>query len=299
VLPQSLETIQYRAFNRCSALTEISFAPNGNLTLIGISAFGDCNALTTLQLPEGLIEIDMFAFDHCRGLVTLSLPSTLQAIGMSAFSGCSYSLESITVAQGNPTYMAKDNCLIETQSKTLILGCKTSVIPQGVEHIGSSAFAYCVGLQSIDIPEGVLTIEYGAFEGCEALRTVNLSDSVQSIGNSAFAYCYLLANINFSENSNLQTIHDWAFSSCYRLWSYGGIIVKLPDSLTTIGESAFRDVTGCYGFVIGNNVETIGMFAFGNAYHMTIYCTAAEQPTGWDPMWNGGNNPVIWGYEAE
>ena len=68
------------------------------------------------------------AFEDCVGLTAITIGKNVSLVGARAFAGCT-ALESITVAEGNAVYHSADNCLIETSSKTLVAGCKTSVIP--------------------------------------------------------------------------------------------------------------------------------------------------------------------------
>ena len=135
-------------------------------------AFYNCSMLTTIVLPEGCTELDE-AFAGCSGLTSITIPESVTDISAHAFKGCS-ALESITVAEGNPVYHSEGNCLIETESKELIRGCKNSVIPTdgSVERIGYSAFDECTGLTSITIPESVMLIESNAFSRCTGLTSV-------------------------------------------------------------------------------------------------------------------------------
>ena len=84
--------------------------------------------------------------------------------------------------------------LIKTASKTLVAGCKNSVIPNdgSVTRIGDSAFAWCSGLTSITIP-----------------------DSVTSIGMEAFAYCGNLTDITVNG-----TMEQWSSISKGDDWNY-------------------------------------------------------------------------------
>ena len=110
----------------------------GNRALRDIPFFN----LINVTISNGVTHIDERAFENCSGLTSITIPSSVESIGDFAFSGCS-DLASITVEAGNPVYHSAGNCLIETSSKTLIRGCRNSVIPTDntVASIGDSAFS--------------------------------------------------------------------------------------------------------------------------------------------------------------
>ena len=87
--------------------------------------------------------------------------------------GITDDIETIEVEEGNPYYHSAGNCLIETQTKTLVLGCKNSVIPDdgSVTKIGKCAFNGCQALKRIEIPESVTELGYMslAYTGLEEL----------------------------------------------------------------------------------------------------------------------------------
>lgn len=68
-----------------------------------------------------------------------------------------------------------------TKTRTLVLGCKNTKIPENVTSIGSSAFSGCSGLTSINIPKGVTCIGAYAFSGCTRLSDVKIPTSVTKI----------------------------------------------------------------------------------------------------------------------
>jgi hypothetical protein len=98
-------------------------------------------------------------------------------------------LESITVARDNTVYHAVDNCLIETATSTLILGCKNSIIPSGIVKLDHFAFESCNGLISVTIPDSVTSIEDYVFGYCENLNDVTMGSNVTQIGVGAFGNC--------------------------------------------------------------------------------------------------------------
>ena len=187
-------SIGYNAFFEHELIKSV-FIPD-SVTSIGDRAFEYCNNLTSVTIGNGVKSIDDYAFAYCNSLTSVIIPESVTSIGNYAFSGCD-NLVSITVAEGNSVYHSEGNCLIETASKTLIAGCKTSVIPadDSVTGIGEGAFSYCDGLTSIVIPDSVTSIGRYAFSNCNNLTSVTIGRGVQSIGSSAFSYCYKLIEV--------------------------------------------------------------------------------------------------------
>ena len=196
-IPDSVTSIGSSAFSSCSGLTSLIIPDS--VTNISDSAFSNCTSLTSVTIPDSIISIGDSAFSRCDGLTSLTIPDSVTSIGNSAFSDCysltsitignnvtsigygvfrnCYSLTDITVSTDNIVYHSTNNCLIETESKTLILGCKNSIIPSNgsVTNIGYQAFFYCTGLTSITIPNSVTNIGGSAFDFCRNLVEVNFS----------------------------------------------------------------------------------------------------------------------------
>ena len=158
-----------------------------------------------------------------------------------------------------------------TGLKTLVIGGETTTIQnttfQGctalsnvtfnegnkVSSIGSSAFASCTSLPSIDIPASVTVIDQSVFNGCRNLKNVTIGDNVTSIGIIAF---YNTALTSFDFPGALTTIGQSAFENS----KLTGEIV-LPDALTAIGTQAFAG-TQLTGVSIPASVTSIGQAAF-------------------------------------
>ena len=185
------------------------------VTSIGDEAFGFCRS-KSIVIPEGVTSIGDHAFYKCSSLTSITIPKRVTSIGEGVFEGCS-KLESIAVEQGNPIYHSAGNCLIETTSKTLIAGCKNSVIPSdgSVTGIGDGAFSSCDSLTSVTIPVSVTSIEESAFSGCRSLKSIVIPDGVTSIGDHAFGGCSSLTSITIP--NSVTSIGDWAFSDCKSL----------------------------------------------------------------------------------
>ena len=67
-----------------SSLTAVTFNGN-NLTLIGRGAFQNCESLTAITLPEGVITLYDYCFCDCDTLQDVTIPSTVTSIGTNAF----------------------------------------------------------------------------------------------------------------------------------------------------------------------------------------------------------------------
>lgn len=170
----------------CSGLTSMTF-PN-SVTSIGDYAFSECSGLTSINIPSSVTRIGQFAFSRIGGLLSINIPSSVTSIGENPFGGCS-NLASIVVETGNLKYDSRNNCnaIIETETNTLITGCKNTSIPNNVTIIGDDAFDGCSGLNSITIPNSVTSIEWLAFYECSNLTDVYCyAENVPTTGSHAF-----------------------------------------------------------------------------------------------------------------
>lgn len=181
----SVKIIYDRAFEGINGLTG-AVIPD-SVTTIGVYAYSNCGNLQTVDFGNGVEEIGVGAFNICTKLKSIDLPATVKEIGFRAFYGCG-GLESIKVDAGNNVYGGAGSCLIDKAAKTLLRGCKNSVIPDdgSVEIIDESAFFMCRQMKSVVIPDSVTTICEEAFSSCAELEFVTVGSGVTYIGRNAF-----------------------------------------------------------------------------------------------------------------
>jgi len=218
------------------------------------------NSAKSYTVPAGVTTIGYAAFVSSAKLTSVTIPDSVTTIGDSAFAWCD-SLTSVT-------------------------------IPDSVTTIGDSAFAYCTGLTSVTIDNSVTTIGDYAFSDCTSLTSVTIGNSVTSIGDYAFAWCDSLTSVTIG--NSVTTIGEYALSDCNSLTkievaetnanyssSEDGVLFNksktelvqypignertsyiIPDSVTTIEESAFSSCKNITSISFPDSVTTIGDWAF-------------------------------------
>ena len=212
----------------------------------------------------------------CTGAVTI--PSTITysgktysvtTIGSSAFKGCT-SLTSVAIPNSVTTI---DNYAFRDCSSLASV-----TIPNSVTTIGSYAFDGCSSLASVSIPNSVTTIDNEAFYGCSSLASVTIGNSVTKISSTAFNRCSSLKGFYVdSNNPNYCSVQGVLFSKdkttliCYP--NAKGAAYEIPNSVTTIGSSAFYRCTSLTSVTIPNSVTTIGNSVFSGCSSLTsVYC---------------------------
>ncbi len=95
------------------------------------------------------------AFGNCDSLTSITIPDSITSIGYDAFRGCS-GLISIVVEGENSVYDSRNDCnaIIETATNMLIAGCRNTIIPDSVTSIERYAFSDCENLSVIRVPKG-------------------------------------------------------------------------------------------------------------------------------------------------
>ena len=133
------------------------------------NALSECINLETIELNEGVREIDESAFSDCRSLTSIVIPGTAETIGAYAFSGCRR-LEAVQIGAG-----VKE---IHRYAFQHCESLKSIAIPESVETIGECAFAYCSRLEEVCICGEVKKIEAIVFHDCVNLKTIKVLRSI-------------------------------------------------------------------------------------------------------------------------
>ncbi len=142
-----------------------------------------------------------------------------------------------------------------------------------VVSIGGSAFKWCSGLTTITLPESVTSIGDRAFSYCSSLTSVTIPASVERLGTGVFSSCLNLEEIIVSANNPVYSSLDGVLYNKDKTellkWPDKKLSVTIPESVTSIGESAFEDCRGLTTITIPNSVESIGNSAFSGCSGLT------------------------------
>ena len=197
-----------------------------------------------------------------------------------------------TTGEHTVQYMLSDKTKIGDSALYVCRNLKYIDISKSVKTIGHNSFGYCSSLTEIVIPDGVTTIGNNTFIGCSSLTSVTIPNSVISIGPNAFYQCLIHID-NFINNSSA-TGYPW-YAIIYDKIQEDGLYilgttavyckkdvtnVTIPENITSIGHTAFKDCESLSSITIPENVESIGEAAFGFCSSLNeITCLRTTAPT--------------------
>ena len=239
-IPESVISIKTDAFKGCKNIAEPVF--NSRIFVKLPSTWEG-----EYTVPDGIKYICGYAFEGCSILTTVNMPESVVDIEDHAFENSG--IISPVVTKTHFAYMP-----------TTISGSYT--IPDGVKKICGAAFKDCVNITNITIPSSVTSIGAWAFENCTSLSSVHISDltawcKINFQGNSYSNPLSLAHHIYLNENeitaleipNGITEIHDYAFRQCTGITS-----VRIPNSVTDIASSAFEGCSNILSVELDNNI---------------------------------------------
>ena len=239
-----------------SSLREKEYVVREGTEVICDGAFSWCKSLQSITIPNSVTSIGDEVFRWCKSLQSVTIPNSVTSIGDEAFSDCA-SLQSVT-------------------------------IPNSVTKIGNYAFSWCKSLQSITIPNSVTSIGNRAFILCQSLQSVTIPNSVRNIGNNAFGgcnICFFICNSQYFQNDDVCLFNKDKTAIVSRIKDCVNYII--PNSVTSIGDDAFRWCESLQSITIPNSVTSIGDIAFS-------WCKSLQSITIPNSVTSIGDNAFSW-----
>ena len=269
-----LTTIGQRALMGTAIVT---FDGGEDLTSISASAFKNCTALKSFIMPEnetGSLSIGNTAFEGDTALERIEIPvgGTL-TIGTTIFNN----------ALANEIWLKapfNSNLVGSIPSGKLV----NYIYPSFTTAIAANEWQNNTNLKSIEVTEAITSLGNNLCNGCTSLERAVFKPSVTNSGTSTFGLCSALTDLeiggdtlttlglNFAKNctslvnltitaplttlANSGNTNNGVFRGCSALTS-----IDLPDTLTTIGGSAFYGCSSLTYMTIPSAVTSIGSSA--------------------------------------
>ena len=315
----NVTTIGNYAFQDCDSLTNVSLP---EVTSIGECAFSYCNYIKTLSLPK-VTSIGNSAFYNCTNIESLTLPM-VQTIGNSAFNGCS-SLDAPEITStaltsvgsnafttpGTITLMATTPATLSSSSAfgslIIVRVPDAALATYKAANVWSDFEARIVGIGStINYDVNVTALDdrstleveigeanLGSVVSLKITGTINsydimvlrnkmdnlhyldLSDAVIVANNYPYVTGYhtednvmpacglqnLIKLISVKLPKSITSIGNNALNGCYNLKE-----VVFQTGLESIGDGAFSGCTNLKKIELKSGLKTIGSNAFGGSY---------------------------------
>lgn len=236
---------------------------------------------TYLTIPQYFNgeEVISIAADFLNGntsVTSVTLPDTIVEIGARAFKNCT-NLSSFNIGKTNAGGLFQN---------------KDAKVTTQLRRINESAFEGDINLREIDLsPEGLTYIGKSAFSGCSGIATLKLTKTVTNIGAQAFYGCKSLNYIQYGGDldSWMSIVYDSASSTDLEYAShpnyfatqikfakrvdegygyfhyeyYEPASITIPSGVTSIGNYCFANFRNL-GSIDLSGITSIGMGAFEN-----------------------------------
>jgi hypothetical protein len=310
-IPNSVTSIGTSAFYRSSSLTSVTFEGNapaigGNTAFdnvgadavanIGFAAEGFGTAATwngltivrTVACTTGKFAVTdnvITGNTGCAGEAVI--PNSVTSIGNRAFHSAS-ALQTVSFAAGSSLTSIGNSAFDGARALTAI------TIPNSVTSIGSYAFNNASALTQITIPNSVTSIAERAFNNATALESITFAGNAPTIGSGVFnnAGADLVVKVNyaatgFGEGTTWKVLTILRAVDCGTSGTFtitdnvvtgntdcAGAAV-IPNSVTSIGEEAFRNAFALTSITIPNSVTAVRTCAFCNASALETVTFAA------------------------
>lgn len=208
-------------------------------------------------LPDSIQEIGPRAFSHCLFLTAIHLPPSVRIIHTEAFYGCHH-LQHLFFSEG----------LLEIHHR---------------------AFWFCQSLTEVTFPESVCLIGSRAFECCSKLTQITLKNEGAFVDEYAFnetPYWHtawqqaLLCSPRNHKGIPPKELRLPEGVTHIDIWAYAGSKVEsvyLPNSLRTIGMSAFKNCTALKEVSLTPNVYCNYRLPLGAGEGIFSGCVNLEQ----------------------
>jgi hypothetical protein len=266
----SVRAIEFGAFSGREQLRNVIL--NEELEEIGVYAFGECESMEEIDIPDNVRAIQRLGFESCTGLKRVTLGNGLEEIGEGAFAYCE-SMEEIVIPPA--IRKIKDHAFYDCTGLTRV------TLSSGLEEIGEEAFACCTSMEEIVIPPAVRDIHDTAFDNCRNLTRVKFSDEIEEfvscdamrewwnrgVGKKSLrTYGFLVRCDILARFAGLSKISTWQ-ANINDMLRIVPTVAAVDDHFDTIDDritlyESWREVPTLLGQIIPNNDTVLKILSY-------------------------------------
>ena len=230
------------------------------------NAVASCEKLTSVTLPQSLVVINRMNFFSCNALSEVTIPASVRYIGDTSFRFCdalrkitfegvcpAIDMDCFSVLPDDAVAYVPDDQLEAYTAAFENAGSTVSVQPSGKNAVLVENNGYVEEEFDFDASTGTIT-SYNGYATYLAIPETIGGAPVKAIGPEAFARHAYLAFLELPEG--LESIGDSAFYNCETLGR-----VRFPSTLKTIGSNAFYNAYKSSVLEL-TSAESIGDYAF-------------------------------------
>ena len=230
------------------------------------NAVASCEKLTNVTLSQSLVVINRMNFFSCNALSEVTIPASVRYIGDTSFRFCdalrkitfegvcpAIDMDCFSVLPDDAVAYVPDDQLEAYTAAFENAGSTVSVQPSGKNAVLVENNGYVEDEFDFDASTGTIT-SYNGYATYLAIPETIGGAPVKAIGPEAFARHAYLAFLELPEG--LESIGDSAFYNCETLGR-----VRFPSTLKTIGSNAFYNAYKSSVLEL-TSVESIGDYAF-------------------------------------
>ena len=280
LLPSGLQALPNYAFYGCSSLTTVLLPEE--LIEIGSNVFNGCSQLAVIELPASLTEIGSGAFNGAWALTELVLPEGLLTIGSDAFLNTgitqmelpasvtsvgnnAFYKIAVTVADGNKNYFSQENALITAGG--VIMSTPESLEGEYVVPEAAKLGAYALnGSALTKVTLSTDQITANCFAYFTGDVVVTLGKSTELPADAFYKY----AGTSVTLPEGLTAVGDYAFQECSALTE-----VVFPETVRSFGAQMFRGCTSLVSVAIPEGVTALG----GDTFHSNESLVSVTLPS--------------------
>jgi hypothetical protein len=230
------------------------------------NAVSSCENLASVTLPQSLVVINRMNFFSCNTLSEVTIPAGVRYIGDTSFKFCdalrkitfegvcpAIDMDCFTSLPEDAVAYVPDDQLEAYTAAFENAGSEVSVQPSGKNAVVVENNGYVEEEFDFDASTGTIT-SYNGYATYLAIPETIGGAPVKAIGPEAFSHHTYLAFLELPEG--LESIGDSAFYNCETLGR-----VRFPSTLKTIGSNAFYNAYKSSVLEL-TSVESIGDYAF-------------------------------------